>query len=372
MKKIYLHIGTPKTGTTTIQKNLINNRKVLNKTGYDYPTNGLIGNAHHNLGFELSSLYKSKPKAGLIFDICQEIQKSSFHKFIISSEVFTWLTKEEIFLLKAKLSEFKVFPVICLRRQDNFFASFWSHRIINNLYNKSFTEFYGTFIRNRATEEKWSLKCAGCYDKLLSNWSDVFEKENIRIYLNDLPKGNLLEYFFDCCNINYQEIVKIGFQKVKNSNVSPTLEILHFIQVIIRECSDMSPEILLAITKYIQRFARLNLSNEPKRYALDALASAEIIDFYKEVNEKIAVEYFGREKLFHDKVLNNELSSNNVLDKHYVTLFTQLMNWLSKEGYLSIDHKKINENESNENTQFLFDKMVSRLETENPKKDFIF
>lgn len=35
-KNIYLHIGTPKTGTTSIQSFLINNNEVFNQYGYDY------------------------------------------------------------------------------------------------------------------------------------------------------------------------------------------------------------------------------------------------------------------------------------------------------------------------------------------------
>lgn len=37
MRTLYVHIGTPKTATTSIQMFCVENQKVLNKQSYSYP-----------------------------------------------------------------------------------------------------------------------------------------------------------------------------------------------------------------------------------------------------------------------------------------------------------------------------------------------
>ena len=48
MSEIILHVGTHKTGTTTIQDTLFHNRELLRARGVVYPRIGLIA-PHHNL-----------------------------------------------------------------------------------------------------------------------------------------------------------------------------------------------------------------------------------------------------------------------------------------------------------------------------------
>jgi len=48
MKTVYLHIGLHKTGTSTIQFFLANNREKLAELGYLYPFKQV---AHHNLAY---------------------------------------------------------------------------------------------------------------------------------------------------------------------------------------------------------------------------------------------------------------------------------------------------------------------------------
>lgn len=364
MKEIYLHIGTPKTGTTTIQKNLSNNINILNKIGYHYPITGLIGNAHHNIGFDSSAKHNPNLKYSFLTDICQEMKNSDFKKFIISTETLTWLTKEEVRRLKTVLAEFKTTIVLCLRRQDELFASFWSHQVINALNEKSFVEFYTSFLNNRDIEKKYSKKCIGCFDKLLSNWSEVFGIENIRIYLNDFPKRNLLQHFFSCCDIKFQNLLEEGFIKEKqNSSVSPPLEILNLIQKIARNCPNISPEILLATSKYIQHFTRTNLSKYPKNYILDEPTSIKIMSFYNEVNRNIAKDFLKEEKLFHGK-RNFSASTlhTDVIEQHYVGLFTQLLNHLYNKGYLSVERFEKNKRNVDNSSRLLFERIVSKLQ----------
>ena len=44
MRTLYVHIGTPKTATTSIQMFCVENQKVLNKQSYSYPLLDFVSN----------------------------------------------------------------------------------------------------------------------------------------------------------------------------------------------------------------------------------------------------------------------------------------------------------------------------------------
>ena len=55
MKKLYIHIGLPKTATSSIQNFLFENRQLLNQHGYHYVNTGLNKDlqCHHDLIWKL-------------------------------------------------------------------------------------------------------------------------------------------------------------------------------------------------------------------------------------------------------------------------------------------------------------------------------
>ena len=61
---IYLHLGKPKTGTTTIQKYLSANAKVLLAEEYLYPFAGRVLAGHHDIYFDLAKSPRYIGKSG--------------------------------------------------------------------------------------------------------------------------------------------------------------------------------------------------------------------------------------------------------------------------------------------------------------------
>lgn len=103
MRKLFLHIGSGKTGTTSIQKFLSVNRKLLSRQNFCYP--GSLANHH-----QLVTVFESDPQvlprefamierarlreASVSYSesILGEIKKSN-QDFIISTEYFQNITK---------------------------------------------------------------------------------------------------------------------------------------------------------------------------------------------------------------------------------------------------------------------------------------
>jgi len=102
-KTVFLHIGIAKTGTTSIQQMLTDNREILRQQGYFYPA--LSGLASHYVayyfgfgsGHALADFNQKKPRNEHEAFIRDKIhlQISENENMILSSEAFSSATKKE-------------------------------------------------------------------------------------------------------------------------------------------------------------------------------------------------------------------------------------------------------------------------------------
>lgn len=129
MKKILLHVGTLKTGSTTIQKTLFHNRGVLARYGIHYLS---IGSCHaavcwpfwdepwKALAFRRRGLNKEQTieRNNRTLDFVQkEITDSKSDCVVISAEHFSDLTREHVFDAKRWLSNLGDVHVVYFTRQ---------------------------------------------------------------------------------------------------------------------------------------------------------------------------------------------------------------------------------------------------------------
>lgn len=137
MKKLYIHVGLHKTGTTGIQALLTVNTKQLAERGVLYPATGRIANtveytadpayAHHNIPLVTMSGDNS-----LLHKLIKEIKDSDSHTAVISSEVFMQQFKNDlsnITRLAILRDHFEVKIVFYLRRQDSLYESVTNQQI---------------------------------------------------------------------------------------------------------------------------------------------------------------------------------------------------------------------------------------------------
>jgi len=204
MKKIYIHIGTHKTGTSAIQR-------ALQLAEYDMRKENLIYIPHEKSPETIlkSALATSFSSADI------NIGKQFFNKWINSSSKNCDLvfSHEDLsgnpfdgyknsYCVAEALCEMtkgcQVIIIIYLRRQDFFVESFYNMRIRAGGY-RDFSDFNNNVIKGK--ELDWHI--------LLKNYEHFFGKENIitRKYdKNSLPEKNSL--IIDFANVISSKVLK--------------------------------------------------------------------------------------------------------------------------------------------------------------------
>ena len=311
MKKLFLHIGTEKTGTTTIQSNLFSNRKALEDQGFFYPlssTQKKTGN--HRLlvtaamnysntddfhqSNQLNTDYKIKTwKENFLLEFNDEIDrfmKGELPNCIISSEHFhsRLLSLEEIKRLYNILQPYfsNIDIIVYLRRQDQMAAS-----------------SYSTLIKSGGTRSYMiEQKKIPYYDyrSMIDRWSTVFGENAIKIKLFDRKKLQGGDIIQDFCGSIGLDSERLTLSKVKQ-NPSLSKEALEFLR---------------QFNSYVPKF--INNAPNPKREnivdILEAFYSGDKSEvrkplranaerfyaLFREDNDWLAKKYLNQENLFND------------------------------------------------------------------------
>jgi len=278
-KKLYIHIGSPKTATTTIQNFLFEQKEFLHEHGYHYMETGLNEKlkCHHDLIWGLG-LHKAPPYALknvkknhnlLINLIKEEIEKYKNKHFIISSELLFFIQNfKEINKITDNFIEDKrkIIFIVSLRRQDTFFESLYQ-QIIKDGETVDF--------------EQWMkrAKILGNYNMLLGRIMDISERKNIRINIFDSRKENFNPVKEHLVMLDIQEdiIKSLDVENVKE-NQSLSLEQVEKLRAFNRSKGNNRYQL-------IQSFYEENRANKENRAVFfDEIKRDDIIKMYVESN----------------------------------------------------------------------------------------
>ena len=208
---IYLHIGMPKTGSTTIQSFLTRNRETLASLNYLYPAFDTNSDNHHDIFFTLKNkdierirLYKNA--------IANYLDESE--NLIISTENFLWNYKiVSPYRVKELFSDsYDIKIIIYIRNIYDYINSWYCEYIqgFENQGSKTFCDFATIDNLNNCN-----------YHNIIEYWSDCFSRENIVIrsfVQNKLIDQNLLKDFLTTIGIDKRNID--DFEYIEHKNVS--------------------------------------------------------------------------------------------------------------------------------------------------------
>jgi hypothetical protein len=223
-RRLILHIGTHKTGTTTIQHLCWKNREELLENGWLYPFNGRpkydFRPGHHHLSFAVfQKPIEQRPnwaqKTTSInvteewYKLMEELSTYPDKNVILSSEAIGNCNKESIEIIKDTMCEFDVTIVIYLRNQLGFLLSAYKQRIMKSGYTQNFNEF----IKGRI-KSNHSLT-------MLNRWAAIFGEEciNLRLFDKVISSTGLMQDFFNLMELS-DSIIKV-MPLDDRENVSP-------------------------------------------------------------------------------------------------------------------------------------------------------
>ncbi len=196
-KKIYIHIGTPKTGTTSLQKFLTNNAKQLENHSIYYP---LLGRSYNKM-----SAYKEQSdlciNGGILnrekelHKLLESFDQSRFSILLLSEECLFLQTKENNFqnneAIWNLLKKYEIKIIVYFRVSVEYLTSLWQE-VIKQGTQKSLHEFLHT----------------SQYNENLINFYDLADKVGIpNVIVKTYEKcrwkdSNIIKDFMSIFNIN--------------------------------------------------------------------------------------------------------------------------------------------------------------------------
>jgi len=229
-KHLFLHIGTEKTGTTSIQAALRQNTQKLKEFDIFYPRMPLLTSNHTGFTFSflgeqaMSMLLrragydhligKAKKNPHFILDMLDEkFKESGCNTMIISSELLhSRISNADVIFDIKKWAEarFDEVTVICyLRKQEDLMVSYFSTMVkTGSNWHETLVEQFAEFLAPRQGKPKHYYDYMG----ILDMWSNTFPRLKCREFARNKMLGeDVVKDFFSLIDpsINTEELNKI-------------------------------------------------------------------------------------------------------------------------------------------------------------------
>lgn len=232
-KKLFLHIGWHKTGSTAIQHFLLRNKqKLIIQEKIYYPDEGLVNCAHHTIAWVFQNKATSPlgnvetPELGadnFFNDIFGSANQHGCNAVIISSEEFCAFRRDEIerLVLAAERNHFDVKIIAYLRRQDLFVESAYNSQV--KWWRTRCKLDFSDYLKNHFPPHI-------DYFSIIEDWSNVLGAENIILRPFDQEKlvgGEVRTDFCSALNINLTNLEI----KQERTNISLSAQTLEFLKV---------------------------------------------------------------------------------------------------------------------------------------------
>lgn len=297
-KTLFLHVGLPKTGSSSIQYFLASNAKKLFKKGLHYPN--LFGEVENTLkvkigsgnGHAISRVLTGAKKgtkgqtAKTVFAVLSKaLIRAEGRDLLISSEgLYKISSKKHIERIHeiAKSHGYSIKVIIYLRRQDQALTSIYNQKVKRHRQTSSLVNWVSEFYKKEERLKFYSL---------LERLSSQYGKENIipRVFERQQLKNNDLIY--DFCSVLGIEMSKDFVRSIGKKNPSLSEKSVE----LMRQLNYLNPTKTFT-NRYmdVEQVLQDNLGVLNQKDKLPYELANEVVQFFNEENKKVASEYFGR------------------------------------------------------------------------------
>ncbi len=357
--RLYLHIGTPKTGTTAIQNFLPLNKSLLEEQGFCFPDFGYryqgVGKyrnghflVHHSSGGSLEDETEAKRSEDERFveglDKIKELT-NTYPNIILSDEnIWNAYWQRENFwsVLKNALDERKIElkVIVYLRRQDLAIESYWIQRVKYKLH-MSFKYYVDSGKCNFFKLD---------YYKQLEDISKIIGKENIivRVYEKQQFEGNgntLISDFLNTLGLELDERY-VSADIVANTSLHGSfLETKRLLNIM---PYFRTPGWPVKYLRMVQQESEQDYKVPNGEYFTYDRQIA-FLEKYKESNELVAREYMNRENgiLFKDKIEKRTDTPVQYSAQELVLICGKMIRFINEDNDMKINNLKVRLEEAN-------------------------
>lgn len=312
---IVIHIGAPKTGSSAIQKFLLENRIKLKKSGLYYPEHGLdengISGGHSNLGLALSKNLIAEAKA-ILETYLSEAKDENLTLLISAEALFNYPEK-----LKQITKGYRCKIISFFRDPVDSIDSNYNQGVKRHFATNTIRGYYENILKNN------SRSISG---EIFEKWSEHYGKENLIILGYDpvvLEQLTIQELFLNVLGI---EKAIIEYLKPKNTvfiNKSYTpaaLELKRILNFVLdQECTNQNNQ----IDWFLQH---LSDTQKEKVYTMDSSTKKRVEEKFLQSNKLIKQKYILE--------INPGFLDKNIIQEEHILSYSEIL-----KGILNILHQ---------------------------------
>lgn len=222
MRQLWIHIGTPKTGSTAVQRYARKRNTYLTSMGVDFMVRRARA-SYNDLGIALRGrVVKDATKIGEALKT--RIAASQAQTLVISSEMFTGGDPALLRDVIAIDEPFDTKIIAYFRRQDRYFESNYKQKMKTGKVAPGFDNYLAKF--GMATGE---------YGRIVTLWEEAFPDAEFlfrRFEPARFPKGDVIRDFMELLGLDIDADDKRPSDEV--ANPTPSIDMLDLMQIVAR------------------------------------------------------------------------------------------------------------------------------------------
>ncbi|MFK8041799.1 hypothetical protein [Congregibacter sp.] len=311
MRKVLIHIGRHKTGTTAIQNFLQDNRESLRELGYVVPQSGRVKDAHHEFArpFQprnaqqlegVDDYRQLKPFKSLKTELALHDADSTA---VISSEGFQ---NSKPKMVRAGFKDYQAQIVVYLRSQLEYLASSYAQRVHATQYTGTLQDFYRDVYQT-----------GNHYASFLENWSEFFPNQ---LVVRRYRSTNVVEDFASSVLK-----VPVAHFRLRNAHSNPSLNsvvTLFKCELNRRKPANMPPQLQIYPV-----LPKLNALFPAPKFTLPPEIVSDLVESSRESDNEVAKTYFGEQQLFDYSRFPTHPESS-IRDIQFETMYSALLKLL--------------------------------------------